>query len=1133
MQDRLRAAPAALVGRDGELGELLAGLDGVAAGSGRLFLLAGDPGIGKSRLAHEAAARARDRGFKVVWGRCWEAGGAPAYWPWVQSLRACVRGAGNEELRSLLGAGAPFVAQIVAEVTEILPDVRPPPPAGAEGARFRLFDAVATFLRNAGAVQPLMLVLDDLHAADAPSVLLLRFVARELEDARVLVLGAYRDVELDRDNPLAVALAELSREPVARHIPLPGLTEGAVARLVQEITGVIPREGVVAAVHRCTEGNPLFVGEAVRLLAAEGRLERAGDPAGLRLAIPAGIREVIGRRVARLPGQCGQVLGLASVFGREFSLPALGQLSKFSAGELLDILDESITTGMVAAVPGAPGRLRFTHGLIRDTLYDRFPAGERLRLHQRAGEALEALYAQDLGPHLAELAHHFFEAAAGGEAGKAVGYAERAGQRAMGLLAYEEAARLFRMALAALGPGQSPEEDRIRCRLLLALGDALTRMGERQAAREELRLAASLARQYGMAEELGQAALAYAGRFTFERGASDRHMITLLEDARAMLADKQDAGPVRARVLAHLAVALRDQPDRGPREALSREAVALARASGDLPTLGYTLSCRLNALMGPGDPQGRLAIAEELRSVARAMHAPALEEGAEHHRAMVLLETGRIGDYREALDAVERLAAALRQPAGRFMATVVKASLALLEGRFADAEALVESALRSGASSVPWDAVIFSRVQLFALRSEDGRLAELEPAIRRSAEEFPTRPLFRCLLARLLAELGDEDGARSVFEELAADRFAVIPVNNDLLLSLAHLAEVAWFLHDAGRAPVLHGLLLPYRGLVVDTLETSAGAVDRYLGLTAMTSGDLPAAERYLDAALQLNARIGARPWTARTQADLARLLVARGRPGDRERAAGLLAAALGTARRLGMTAFAERAEEDLARASGDSGTGQAPPSGAKAVEGVAPWPVFRREGEYWSIAFAGEAFRLKDVKGLHYLAQLLRHPGREFHVLDLAAAGQAAGAGGPRMSPAREAGLHQARLSGTGPVLDEQAKTAYRARLLDLEEELAEATSWADPVRAAKAHEEMQFLAGELAAAVGLGGRDRTAGSPAERARVSITKAVKIALARIRAHSPALAGHLDATIHTGTFCCYTPDPRAPITWHT
>ncbi len=1131
MRDRLRAPPV-LVGRDGELGELLAGLDDAACGAGRLFLLAGDPGIGKSRLAYEAAARARDRGFKVVWGRCWEAGGAPAYWPWVQALRALVRGVGREELVPQLGAGAPFVAQIVAEVAEILPEVGPPPPMGAEAARFGLFDAVAAFLRNAGAGQPLMVVLDDLHAADAPSILLLRFVARELGEARVLVLGAYRDMELDRGHPLVVALAELSREPATRHVRLSGLDEAGVARLIREVTGVMPREGVAAAVHRDTEGNPLFVGEVARLLAAEGRLERAGDPAGMVLAIPEGIREVIGRRVARLPEPCGRVLGLASVFGRDFWLPALERLCGVGAGELLDVLEEAIAAGLVAAVPGAPGRLRFSHALIRDTLYEAIPAGQRLRLHQQAGEALEAFYRQDPDPHLAELARHFFEAAAVGEAGKAVGYAERGGHRAIGLLAYEEAVRLFRMALAALSLARPPGEDQRRCRLLVALGDALTRMGERQAAREELREAAGIARRYQMAEELGRAALAYAG-FGWERGASDRQMIPLLQDARAMLAGIEDAGPVRARVLAALAVALRDQPDRVPRDALSREAVALARACGDPPTLGYTLTGRLIELMGPGDPQGRLAVAEELRSVGRALQDKELESAGEYHRAMVFLETGRMAEYRETLDAVQRLVAELRLPASRFMATVVQASLALLEGRFADAEALVESALRSGGSSMPWDAVIFSRVQRFALRLEDGRLAELEPAIRRSVEEFPTRPLFGCLLARLLTELGDQDQARSVFEQLATGRFGGIPVNNDLLLSLSHLAEVAWFLRDAGSGAVLRCLLLPYRGLVVDTLESSTGAVDRYLGLAALTAGDLPAAERHLRDAVDLNTRIGARPWTARTQADLAALLLARDQPGDREQAAELLAAALGTARRLGMTAFTQRAGDVLARAGGDGHPGQAQPRSARAADGIASWSVCRREGEYWSIAFAGQGFRLKDVKGLHYLAHLLRNPGREFHVLDLAAAGQAVQAGGPRMSPAPDDDLRPARLSDTGPILDEQAKTAYRARLRELEEELAEATSWADPVRAARARQEMQFLADQLAAAVGLGGRDRRAGSPAERARVNITRAIRAALARIRAHSPALADHLDATIHTGTFCCYAPDPRAPITWRT
>jgi hypothetical protein len=236
----------------------------------------------------------------------------------------------------------------------------------------------------------------------------------------------------------------------------------------------------------------------------------------------------------------------------------------------------------------------------------------------------------------------------------------------------------------------------------------------------------------------------------------------------------------------------------------------------------------------------------------------------------------------------------------------------------------------------------------------------------------------------------------------------------------------------------MHRLLLPYRGLVVDTRESSTGAVDRYLGLAALTVGDLDSAERHLRDALDLNTRIGVRPWAARTQADLAGLLLARDQPGDRDQAAGLLAAALGTARRLGMTAFAKRAGDDLARAGPDGPPGQAPPRAAGAADGTASWSVCRREGEYWSISIAGQGFRLKDVRGLHYLAYLLRHPGREFHVLDLAAAGQQARAGGPRTSPARDDGLRPARLFDTGPVLDERAKAAYRARLRELEEDLA-----------------------------------------------------------------------------------------------
>jgi tetratricopeptide (TPR) repeat protein len=1089
-------------------------------------LLAGEPGIGKSRLADEIADRARERGFRVAWGRCWEAGGAPAYWPWVQSLRGYVRGLDTEELRSQLGAGAPFVAQVVAEVADALPEVAPPTPMDAEAARFRLFDAIAVFVQNAGDRQPLILVLDDLHAADTPSLLLLQFVARELREARVVVLGAYRNVELDPDHPLTSSLAELSRQRATSHVPLFGLSGVEVAHMIEETAGVTPSESVVATVRRETEGNPLFVSEVIRLLAAEGGLERIDDPAALRLAIPEGIREVIGRRVDRLSAECSRILALASIFGREFSLEALGHLSDLPAGEVLDILDDAIAARVVVEVPGAPGRLRFAHALIRDTLYDSMGAGRRLRLHRRAGETLEALYQPHVEPRLAELAYHFFEAAPAGAAGKAMDYAEAAGKAALALLAYEEAVRLFRMALAAIDIGNSPDE-RTRCRVLLALGDALDRAGDRRAAKEELLRGANIARQQGMAEELGEAALAYGGRFIFARGASDPRMISLLDDARAALED--NGGPLRARVLARLAAAMRDQPDRRPRDALSREAVELARTFDDPSTLAYVLAARWAALFGPDDPEGQLALGEELRTAARAAGDKELEVEAEGLRALVFIELGRIAECREAMETMGRLADELRQPSHRWFASAGKANLALLEGRFSDAEILIESALRFGKRSHPFDAIGFSRVQLFALRCEGGRITEMEPEIRRSVQEYPTRPLFRCLLASLYAELGDTDQARAAFEALAATGFTEIPLNNDLLLSLARLTEVVWFLGDADRAAELYDLLVPYGGLVVDTFESSVGAVDRYLGLAAMTAGDPQKADRHLRDALGLNTRIGARPWTVRTQRDLATVLLARDRPGDRDSAIDLLRAGLDTANRLGMTVTAARIREDLFPDDAAAPT----PAGSQAAAGRTRPAVFRREGEYWSIVLEGEAFRLRDVKGLRYLGHLLQHPGREFHVLDLVTIDSGVAQAGPATRPTRADDLNARGFSDAGSLLDQRAKSSYRARLRELEEELNEATSWADSVRAARAREEMDFLADELASAVGLGGRDRKAGSPAERARVNITRAIHSALGRIRDQSAPVADHLDATIHTGTFCSYSPDPRAPITWHT
>jgi predicted ATPase/DNA-binding SARP family transcriptional activator len=890
-----RRAAGVFVGRERELREILTAFDDARSGTGRLVLLTGEAGIGKSRLADELAGQAQTRGANVLWGRCWEAGGAPAYWPWVQALRSYVRDQDPETLRRQLGTGIPDLAHLLLDLHELFPDVPELHDLESDGARFRLFDAVATFLRNASEETPLLLVLDDLHVADEPSLLMLQFVASGIADARVTLLAIYRDPDPGRTDEEDVRLADLGRAASVR-IALGGLAETDVASYVRSTADVEPPTSVVDAIVRETEGNPLFVGEVVRLLTAEGQIDRPLH-ASWHLTVPRGVRDVIGRRLRHVSPECIETMTLASVLGREFGLDALERLSGRATDELLEVLDPAVAARVVSDVPGTTGRLRFAHALIRDTLYDGVTPARRVALHRRAGEVLEALYARHREPHLTELAHHFAVAAPGGDVPKAVDYARQAGAHASQLLAHEEAARLYELALSVLALDSADAS--LECVLNVELGESLSRAGDLARARDAFLRAAAIARSRGDAEALAAAALGYGGRIVWARPAGDRLVVSLLEEALGMLGEEDS--PVRTRVLSRLASALRDERDFERRIRIGQAAVAAAHRLGDDATLAYALAGLCAAQHGLADQERQLATARQLREVAGAIGDR--ESVGDALTAEVLVHAAR-NDFvatRAKLTTYAALAAELAQPSQAWLARALEVMLVLQDGRFDDAEQLVPAAYELGRRAQEIEAFSAYALQLYILRRERGRLEEAREPLARAAAKSPARPVFRSAHAALAIQLDDRAGARRAFEELAAGDFEIVPRDNEWLMAAAFLAETARALGDTARMSILYDELAPRADWsTANPPEGSLGSVAGTLGLLAAGLGRDGDAADHLRRAIALDTAIGAMPWVAHAQAELAALVAP-------DQAAALRAEALQTASTLGMERLAAR----------------------------------------------------------------------------------------------------------------------------------------------------------------------------------------------------------------------------------
>jgi tetratricopeptide (TPR) repeat protein len=1143
------ARPAAFAGRAPELARLEPLLARAGQGGRQVILLGGEPGIGKSRLARELAVAAHARGATILQGRCDEDLRMP-YQPFVEALSHLVEHAADAVLERHVDEHGGELARLVGALGRRLPGAPAPRATDGDTERYLLFSAVVGLLNAEQSQRPVVLLLDDIQWADTPTLLLLRHLVASDLRLRLTVIATFRSTEFDDEHPLAKLLADLHREPDVTRVDLSGLEAEAVAELARDATGQELTGATLDAartLQRRTSGNAFFVTEMLRhhrddLFAAQ---------------MPGSVRDVLERRLQRLGDRVRDPLAAASVIGQEFDLELVGRMLDADTDAVIDAVDAATEAALVVA-PRHPGdRYAFAHGLIVTTLYDALGPARRGRLHRRAATALEELCVTEASgaatPRVSELARHWLNAEPA-DLERALRYTQLAGEHAVAQLAPDDGVRWYRQGLD-LFEQLAGADDATRFELLVGLGDAQRQAGDPEF-RTTLLEAAALARRMQDGPRLVRAVLANNRGFVSASGVVDDERLHALEDALVAVGDDDSAQ--RAVLLATLAAELAFSPtDRERRIGLSDQALALARRLDDPAALSRVLSLRFVTLWMPETLAERLANSDENVVAARRTGDPVAEFHAVHWRAAAFVEAGRLSDAQRDVEHEAALSERLGQPTMRWLATYDRANLEIIAGRLAEAEQHAHEALQIATLSAQPDALSFFTSQLTNVRYEQGRLAELQPLIAQVVADNPGIPAFRAVLALACCEGDLDDEARRLLAHETSTAFSELPPDVTWLPGLAIYAEVAAHLQDAAAGEVLYELLAPWAGQVVYSGISAWGSVDHHLGAVAAVIGHYAEAEEHLRQAADLNVALRAPIWVARTELATARLLLVRDGLQDRERGRALLERAAAAAQRLGSATLARRAAGLLGYEKALSAlpipvmpnpgarAARTPPPrngiGSPAIAGAASAAAgmpdgrvatLRLEGEIWTVTGAATV-RLKDRKGLQYLATLLERPDVEVHAIDLvngpvdaAARGRSAGGAG---APDGELALSDG--GDAGALLDPEAKAAYRERVADLREDLEEAERFHDVERASRLREELEFVGAELARAVGLGGRDRRASNAAERARVNVTRAIRGAVKAIAEHDARLGHHLERSVRTGVFCAYQPGPAGPDAW--
>ncbi|MCH8350568.1 MAG: AAA family ATPase [Chloroflexi bacterium] len=892
------------------MAELKAVLDESLSGHGQMAMVAGEPGIGKTRAASELANYAQALGAQVIWGWCYEGEGAPPYWPWIQSIRSYVRGAIAAQLASEMGAGAADIATLVPAVHEKLPDLIPSPQLEPEQARFRLFDSIATFFRNASTSSALVIILEDLHWADRSSLLLWEFMSKELSDARVMLLGTYRDVEVDRRHPLSRSIGTLIREPNFHRLLFGGLSLQDVGKFVELSAGVTLTGSNLELIYARTEGNPLFLNELVRLLADER--EGAADSWTARL--PEGIRDVIGRRVLRLPETCQEVLTVASVIGREFTLGQLAPLfANLTDEQLMDVLDDGLTARIIEETPNILARYQFTHALIQETMAGELSTNRRVRLHARIAEALEEFYGSEVESHAAELAHHFSEAQTVLGAEKLVRYCLLAGERGLASYAYEDALTHFERGMVARGiipSGTEAAPDEESAALLFGLGRAQAATAQTHGFQEALNTlrrafdyyaeAGLVAQAVAVAEQPMFVALGFTG--------VERLIAQALELVES---DSIEAGRLMAR---HGYFLNRELGDYEAATKAFNGALAIARRERDAALEMEALAMSSMSEMWQSRWQSSVDMGLRAVELAPNVGNPRAEVIARIHGAASLVILGERERGREfikpSLSLLDRVEHGLQA-----YALWLNEAPARLGGDWQVARDFNDRGLENG----HFDTFILgTRVML---EYEVGEYSQGETFMQRLLEAMTGAPpgpsAEYAFSAQVIAKVARITGVTDRLEVAESAGMTVVssPAAVPLAVSLARigLSLVAVHRGDVGAAQENYAFFDSQRGIAYFDFS-----VDRLLGLLSQTMGNLDQAAAHFEEALAFCRKAGYRPELAWTYYDYADLLLARSEVDDLPNATEFLDQSLTIATELVMRPLMERT---IARQQGISPT--------------------------------------------------------------------------------------------------------------------------------------------------------------------------------------------------------------------